>query len=53
MITSIPGGEWGYDWQTSEEYAAFASQQIAKRLSLIVGMQISPRFLQMALRLVF
>src|SRR5689334_14168759 len=36
-------GRWGYDWQTSEEYAAFADQQTGKRLHMIVGMEISPR----------
>ena len=36
-------GRWGYDWQTTDEYAAWAYQQIGKRLHMIVGMEISPR----------
>ncbi len=36
-------GRWGYDWQTTEEYAGFADQQTGKRLHMIVGMEISPR----------
>jgi hypothetical protein len=36
-------GRWGYDWQTTEEYAASAYKQIGGRLTMIVGMEISPR----------
>jgi hypothetical protein len=50
-------GEWGYDWQTNEDYAAFAYQQVGKRIPMIVGMEISPRIevktdrLELSLRL--
>jgi len=44
MIWSVDSqGRWGYDWQTTGEYAASAYQQIGKRLPMIVGMEISPR----------
>jgi hypothetical protein len=36
-------GSRGYDWQTNEQYAAAAYQQIGKRVPMIVGMEVSPR----------
>ena len=40
---NYPDGSRGYDWQTNEEYARTAYEQIRKRVPMILGMEISPR----------